>query len=180
MGRSLYSVYRDKHYRNWGYREFETYCQKEIGIKSVTAQKLLKSYYFLEKEEPTYVAKDRYEEGEPAKVPDYESVNLLRLAKARKLEEEDYAELKKKVLDEGRPAQAVKKQYREMVDAQKEAKGEEEDPNKRQKLTLRRFVAMVKSLGSQVSSGGLFPKTKIVEIEKLVKRLEEICKEEMD
>ena len=112
MGRMLQTVYRGKHYRDWGYREFETYCVKEIGIKVLTAQKLLRSYYFLEKEEPSYARKDQYEDREASKVPDYESVNVLRLAKGKKIDEDDYDRLRQKVLDEGRPVQAVRKEYR--------------------------------------------------------------------
>ena len=53
LGRSLYSVYKDKLYKAWGFNTFDAYTLKEIGIKKPTAMKLLRSYYFLEKEEPS-------------------------------------------------------------------------------------------------------------------------------
>ena len=42
----------DKHFRTWNYLSFDTYCFKELGIRQTTASKLLKSYSFIEKEEP--------------------------------------------------------------------------------------------------------------------------------
>ena len=80
LGQSLYSVWKDKLYKDWGYMTFEAYTAKEIGIKKQTAMKLLKSYYFLEKEEPVMLDKERAEGASPAALPNYESVNVLRLA----------------------------------------------------------------------------------------------------
>src|SRR5487761_2441298 len=51
LGQFLFTVYKDKLYRDWAYQTFEAYCAKEIGIRQNTAIKLLKSYSFLEKEE---------------------------------------------------------------------------------------------------------------------------------
>ena len=50
LGQLLYSVSKDKKYKDWGFLTFEAYCEKEVGIKQATAMKMLKSYYFLEKE----------------------------------------------------------------------------------------------------------------------------------
>ena len=47
LGRSLYSVWKDKLYKEWGYSTMDAYTGKEIGIRKQTAMKLLKSYYFL-------------------------------------------------------------------------------------------------------------------------------------
>ena len=54
LGQYLQTVWREKHYKNWGYMSFESYCAKEIAIKNSTALKLLRSYYFLEREEPVF------------------------------------------------------------------------------------------------------------------------------
>ncbi|MDD5595453.1 MAG: hypothetical protein PHY94_04300, partial [Candidatus Omnitrophica bacterium] len=58
LGRSLYTVLKDKLYKEWGYGSFDIYTVKEIGIRKQTAMKLLRSYYFLEKEEPAYLKSD--------------------------------------------------------------------------------------------------------------------------
>ena len=59
LGRALYTVWKDKCYKAWGYITFDAYTAKEIGIKKQTAMKLLKSYYFLEKEEPAVLNEEQ-------------------------------------------------------------------------------------------------------------------------
>ena len=172
LGRALYSVSSDKLYRDWGFREFETYCVKEIGVKVQTAQKLLRSYYFLEKEEPAYVARERYEGEDAPRVPDYESVNVLRQAKNKKLEESDYTALKKKVLEEGSPVQSVKKQFREILAVQSE-ESPEELREKRRQTALKRYLTTLKSLQSEMTANNFLPKKKLLEMEKFIQELEE-------
>ena len=91
LGRTLYTIYKDKLYRAWGYQTFDGYVTKEIGIKKQTSVKLLRSYYFLEKDEPAYLKDDFIKNTATAKVPEYETIDILRRAKAKKgLEKEDY------------------------------------------------------------------------------------------
>ena len=76
---------------------------KEIGIKHTTASKLLKSYCFLEREEPQFLKQDFLSRNRPADMPSYESVNLLRLAKANKeITESDYKRIRESTLDKGK------------------------------------------------------------------------------
>ncbi|PIQ90173.1 MAG: hypothetical protein COV71_06430, partial [Candidatus Omnitrophica bacterium CG11_big_fil_rev_8_21_14_0_20_41_12] len=89
LGRSLYSVYKDKMYKEWGYLNFDIYVAREIGIRKQTAMKLLKSYYFLEKEEPQYLKTDYTESSQPANIPSYESVDILRQVKNKKVFDDD-------------------------------------------------------------------------------------------
>ncbi len=49
LGQILYTVYKDKHFRSWGYMSFETYVKTELGLQKQTASKLLHSYYFLKR-----------------------------------------------------------------------------------------------------------------------------------
>lgn len=111
LGQCLVTVYQDKLYRDWGHTTFESYCAREIGIRQQTAVKLLRSYTFLEKEEPAYL-KSRAENGHsPAELPSYESVNALRLAKqSERLAEKDYEKIRSEVLEKGgEPAEVRKK-----------------------------------------------------------------------
>src|SRR5258707_896036 len=75
LGQYLFTVYKDKLYKDWGYLTFEAYCGKEIGVRQATAVKLLKSYSFLEKEEPAFLRREALEERKPSQIPSYESVN---------------------------------------------------------------------------------------------------------
>ena len=83
LGRALYTVWKEKLYKDWGYTTLDAYTGKEIGIRKQTAMKLLKSYYFLEKEEPQYLKQEYIQGAEASVIPSYESVDLLRQAKTR-------------------------------------------------------------------------------------------------
>lgn len=117
LGQSLFSAHRDKLYREWGFLSFETYCSKELGIKQQTAIKLLRSYHFLESEEPGVLEKAKSLSQGTEKYPDLESVNLLRLAKKNKnLDETGYQNIRQKVLDDAREPQDVRKELRLLSD----------------------------------------------------------------
>ena len=103
LGRHLFSVYRDKLFKSWGFLTFEAYCSKEIGIRQPTAMKLLRSYSFLESEEPAFLKQ----------IPSVDVVNALRLAKENKnLPEEEYADLREAVLETDKDDEAVRKKIR--------------------------------------------------------------------
>ena len=178
MGRALMAVHQDKHYKDWGFREFETYCVKEIGIKKATAQKLIRSYCFLEKEEPRYVKHETYEENNVAKIPDYESVDVLRRAKEKNFEDEDYEGLRLKVLEEGRPPQTVKQHFKTLVEENSEKTADEIEEDK-QKTLLRRYVSTIKALKTEIASQKHIPKNKKMEIEKLADKLGELLSESL-
>jgi hypothetical protein len=118
LGQFLFNVYKDKMFKDWGFLTFEAYCLKEIGIKQPTAMKLLKSYSFLEKEAPTFVKRESMEEREPARIPSYEAVNALRLAKeSDRLSPKQYEDLREDVLDEVKEDAEVKKKIKYVLNS---------------------------------------------------------------
>ena len=126
LGQHLFSIYKNKLYKEWGYQAFETYCHKELGIKDATASKLLKSYAFLEKEEPVYLEKERSPiPQEAATLPSYESVNLLRLAKDKKtIDGNDYQRFKKDVLERGKEPCQFRKDLTSLIRQREELEPE--------------------------------------------------------
>ncbi len=105
LGQALYSVWNDKIYKEWGYEEFDSYTAREIGIRKPTALKLMRSYSFLKNKEPRYLAESCSENIEPAKIPDYEAVDVLRKAGDNKeIEPENYAKIRQYVLVDGKDA----------------------------------------------------------------------------
>jgi len=128
LGQLLFTVYQDKLYRDWGYLTFEAYCSKEVGIRQPTAVKLLKSYSFLEKEEPAYLHRDGgLSEAKPNQIPSVDLVNALRLAKASgRVPESQYKELRDDVLENGREEAEVKKKIRYILKASPRSGGEPE------------------------------------------------------
>ena len=130
LGQYLFSVYKDKLFKEWEYLTFEAYCSKEIGIKQTTAMKLLKSYSFLEHEEPAFLKRQSLDGQKPSKIPSYESVNALRLAKqSDRLSEDDYETLREEVLDHVKEDAEVKKKIRYILksNAPKDSIQEKED-----------------------------------------------------
>jgi len=173
LGRALYSVWKDKLYKEWGYQKFEAYTAKEIGIRKQTAMKLLKSYYFLEKEEPAYLKEGYASASEPARLPNYEAVNILRLAKDRRaLDNQDYAHLKRQVFQEGKDPSTLRKDLTTLI-RQREELEPAEALEKRKTATLKRLLSTLKSLKKEIEIGKLLPASIIKEAAALISKLEE-------
>ena len=173
LGRALYTVWKDKLYKDWGYTTLDAYTGKEIGIRKQTAMKLLKSYYFLEKEEPQYLKQEYIQGAEASVIPSYESVDLLRQAKTKKtLDADDYAGLKKEVFENGKDAREVKKDLTALIRQRQELEPEEAHEKKRLS-TLRRFLGTLKALKQEAEMGKLLPAPLIKEMNALVSKLED-------
>lgn len=172
LGQSLYTAWKDKMYREWGYASFEIYTSREIGIRKSTAMKLLRSYYFLEKEEPAYLGRDYVESADAASVPGYESIDVLRLAKNKKtLDDHDYANLKKDIFEKGKDASQVKRDLTALIRQRQESEPDEAR-QKRKVITVRRFLSTLKSLKEEMESAKLLPSPLIREAASLIRKLE--------
>ncbi len=123
LGSYLFTVYKDKRFKEWGYLTFEAYSSKEIGIRQATAVKLLKSYSFLERDEPDYLRRRQ--------IPSLESVNALRLAKTKEgISEEDYETLREDVLNRACEEGDVKKKIRYLLKSAPRLQGENREEKK--------------------------------------------------
>jgi hypothetical protein len=172
LGQLLYMVWSDKLYRDWGYTAFDSYTSKEIGIRKQTALKLLRSYSFLEREEPRYLKKEHNEAADTASLPTYESVDVLRQASNNKqLDRDDYANIRKYVLEKGRDVKEVKKDLTELI-----KKNEELDPedarNKKKQALLRRFVGALKAVKKEIKIAKMLPAEIIKEADSLIGKIE--------
>ncbi len=172
LGQALYSVWKDKLYKDWGFLTFDAYTSKEIGIRKNTALKLLKTYYFLEKEEPHLLDKDYVKTKDAAQVPSYESVDVLRLAKKKQiLDEEDYRRFKKDVLERGRDGREVKKDLTALIKQREELQPEEARKKKRD-MTIRRLLSVLKSLKREIEVTRVLPSDVLKQTNTLINRIE--------
>ncbi len=172
LGQILYTVWKDKLYKDWGYAEFDSYTTKEIGIRKQTALKLLKSYSFLEKENPRYLQKDYTEGAEPKAIPTYESVDVLRQASNNKnLDREDYQKIKKYVLEGGKDVQEVKKDLTQMI-RQREELDPQEAREKKRILVLKRFVSILKSIRKEIKVTNILPEKILKDVDRLISELD--------
>jgi hypothetical protein len=177
LGRSLYSVYKDKMYKEWGYVSFDIYVSREIGIRKQTAMKLLKSYYFLEKEEPQYLKNEYAVSTQPANLPSYESVNILRQAKNNKdLDVDDYANLKKEIFEKGRDAQELKKNLGVIIRQKQESDPEAVQEIKRHSV-LKRLLGQLRLLKQEVAVLKLLSVPLIKDLDNLIKNIDQEIKE---
>lgn len=172
LGRILYTVWKDKLYKEWGHQEFEAYVAKEIGIRKETALKLLRSYTFLEKEAPKYLGKDYNQTAEAAAVPTYEAVDVLRTAaNSGKIDKADYVQIKKYVLEKGKDAKEVKKDLTAMM-KQREELDPEEVREKRTLSTVKRFLGILKTLRTEMRVTKMLPAHIMKEADKLIEDIE--------
>ncbi len=171
LGQALYTVWKDKLYKEWGYNQFDTYTSKEIGVRKQTAMKLLKSYYFLEKEEPEYLGKNP-EDIAPAKVLSYETVNALRLASKRKdIDRADYVRMKENILESGKDAQGVKATLTQLIKERDELEPEEAHA-KRRMAVIKRLVSLLRSVRQEIKITKLLPAGIIKDADRLISKLE--------
>jgi hypothetical protein len=176
LGRALYSVWRDKAYKEWNFNDFEAYAAREIGIRKHTAMKLLRSYYFLEKEEPEYLKEGYLTQAKTTNLPSYESVDLLRLAKNRKnLSKDDYENLKRDIFEEGKDARQIRRNLAVMIRERQQLDPEELDRHRRL-ATVKRLLGTLKSLKKEAEILKLLPTPILKETTDLIKKLEEELK----
>jgi hypothetical protein len=172
LGRSLYSVWKDKMFKEWGYLNFDNYVRSELGIRKQTAMKLLKSYYFLEKEEPQYLKADYTDAAKTAQIPSYESVNILRQAKDRKsLDDNDYHNLKVQIFEKGEDASEVKKNLGVII-RQRQEFDSEEVQEKRRRSALKRLLGQLRLLKTEVQTLKLLSPLRIKELDALIKNID--------
>lgn len=176
LGQYLYTVFQDKLYKSWGFLTFEGYCMKELGIKQTTAAKLLKSYSFLEKEEPRLTAihsGDGEEEASPRVIPHYESVNLLRLAREnKKISPREFSDLREAVLNEGKEPREVKAKVKEILAGQEEGESAEAKRIKRESK-IKRLASFLKSAKKDLEQERLLPDYLVKQIGDLIGKLED-------
>ena len=173
LGRVMYSIWKDKMYRNWGYQTFEAYTRKEIGIRKQTSLKLLRSYCFLEKEESRYLKDQSFDSPEAAAVPTYEAVDVLRRAKNNKfLDSSDYVKLRKNVLQDGKEVKEVRRDLTALMRQRQELEPEEAWAQKKE-IHIKRLLSTLKSLKKESESLKVLPGSVLSDIAHLIERLDQ-------
>jgi len=163
LGSYLFTVYKDKRFKEWGYLTFEAYSSKEIGIRQATAVKLLKSYSFLERDEPAYLRRGQ--------TPSLESVNALRLAKTKEgISEEDYETLREDVLNRACEEGDVKKKIRYLLNSAPRLQGENRE--ERKSAVVKKLITQLEHSKTQMS-GLEFPPKVLKQLDALIEILKE-------
>lgn len=172
LGRILYTIWKDKVYKNWGYQQFDTYVTKEIGIRKNTSLKLLRSYYFLEQEEPHYLQKEYTDTAQAVQIPSYESIDILRQAKAKNIDEQEYQQLKEGIFFKGKDSRESKKDLTQLIRQRQELDPQEAWEKKRQSH-IKRFMTTLKSLKREMEETQSLPVSLAGQIDSLIGQLEQ-------
>jgi hypothetical protein len=174
LGRFVSVVEERGAFRDWGFATFESYCTRELKLKRLTVVKLLNSFRFLKKEEPDFLS-SALSAGEKAELPDYESVNILRQARAKKaITGEDYARLRSAVFADEVPAREVGRQYRGLLQSAREAALDPEEAflRKRQE-SLKRLLGSLRTIKNTIELSHLLPASGLDTLKKLISQVEE-------
>jgi hypothetical protein len=172
LGQGLYSVWRDKLYHAWGFEKFEDYVIRELGLKKPLALKLVKTYFFVEQDEPVYLKKEFAESRETSVIPGYEGLDVLRLARNRKeLTREDYTKLRKDIFEKGKEASIVRKDLTAIIKERKKI-DPEQAREARLNTSVRRLVSALRVFKKDMETLKLAEPEIVEEAQELLERLE--------
>lgn len=172
LGQSLYSIYRDKHYHAWGFEKFEHYTEKEVGIKKSLAMKLVKTYIFLEEDEPAYLDGAFKDERDAMQVPGYEEIAVLRSAKRNKeLNKDDYKQLRTAIFEKGKSAGDARKDLTAMM-KEREVLDPDEERDKRNLASVKKFMTALSTFKKDMETLKLLPDEILEKTKELMSTLE--------
>ncbi|VAX37072.1 hypothetical protein MNBD_UNCLBAC01-1595 [hydrothermal vent metagenome] len=171
LGRHLYAIWQDKLYYSWNFEKFEDYTEKELGIKKSLCTKLLKTYLFVEQDEPEYLKEGFVENRETLKVPNYDAIDVLRMAKRKKeLNVEDYQKLRGDVFERGIEAGAVRKDLASIMKERKPIDPEEEREN-RNEAAIKKLINAIESFKKDMAVLKMIPDEIVEEVRGIEEKL---------
>jgi len=110
LGKLLTKVRNEALYQQWGYDTFESYCFNELRIRKQTADKLTKSYTFLDKHEPKQMEREDIAEAAPA----WDVVSVLADAEERgELSSTEYKSIRDSIWNPEKSTSELKRELTE-------------------------------------------------------------------
>ncbi len=116
LAERLSQLLSSKAFRDWGYATFVSFCRQELYLSPSTANKLVRSYRWLDRKQPESLraVKDTSEAGKA--LPDYQSVDVMmkaeRALEKAELKQEHYEDLVQKAMT-GEPPAVLQQEFRE-------------------------------------------------------------------
>lgn len=173
LGQYLYTIQKNRMFRYWGYLAFDAYCAKELGIKPMTAFKMVRSYMYLEREEPKVIESHSAGDKNPRAIPSFESVNVLRLAKRNKLlTPKDMEHIREEVLEAGKEPKEIRAHLKRML-SEREVKGSAEVRKMRRNTAIKRLMTILANTKKEFESNRFLPDFLLNQIADLEKKLED-------
>lgn len=173
LGQYLYTIQKNKMFKFWGYLEFDHYCVKELGIKPLTGAKMLRSYQYLEREEPAVIRAHFSKEDEPQKIPNYESVNILRLARNHKqITPTDVKKIREDVFESAKEPKEVRARLKSLL-SEREVKDPAQERKSRRNAMVKHLVSFLAHTRHELGKENLLPTYLLTQIDDLRKKLED-------
>lgn len=147
LGKLLVQVRDQALFEQWGFPSFEAYCLKELHIRKATADKLTRSFSFLQRHEPQEIEHEEF----PQRAPAFEVVEVLADAESRgQLTPSEYKSVRDSIWNAERPVAELK---RELVE--RFPKPPPEPPP--DDLQLRRLAAAARKLANDLAASSRVP-----------------------
>lgn len=163
LGRLLFQVRAADAWQPWGFDSFDAYCTRELHIRRATAEKLLRSYGFLQRHERA--APESVEVGERA--PPFEVVTVLADAEERgQLTDRDYARVRDSIWDPGRTPSELRRELTERFPAPERSVDEASQ--------LLRFARAARRLATELRASKQIPAAAKRTAEALAEELESL------
>jgi hypothetical protein len=165
LGSALTEMRRTERFKDWGFKDFEDYCRRELHLKRETADKLTGSYAFLRRAAPEVLERD----GREAPIPSYQAVDFWRRAQEDDESEappEVVEEIRRAVLDEGTDLPKLSRIYRQVV-----FPVDEEDQAEKRRQSLKHTVNKLVELLALARDEKLVPPQLCAEVEEPLSRL---------
>lgn len=165
LGKLLVKVRNEALFEQWGYPSFEAYCLAEVRIKRQTAEKLTRSFSFLDKHEPKAMAQDDIVETAPA----FEVVQVLADAEERgQLSAQEYRSIRDSIWNNDRPVSELRRDLVEQFPAP-EGKGPSDAAQ------LKRLASWARKLSAELSGNKKVPRAVADRAEALADEVEELA-----
>jgi hypothetical protein len=149
LAEALARVQHAATWQGWGFSDFDSYCRKELHMRSSTVAKLLGSYRFLETSAPRVLERARTDRFE-APIPTLPTVEFVQRATERAAADPETLETIQRVaFDEGCEAPLLAKRFKDVAFP-------ETDREKREKIrstiaqTARRLSTLIAEESSPV------------------------------
>jgi hypothetical protein len=168
LGKLLVKVRDDGSFEEWGYASFEAYCAKELHIRKATADKLTRSFSFLNRHEPKAMNREDLRENAPA----FEVVEVLADAEERgQLTATEYRDVRDSIWEPERPPSALRRELIERFPPPASRPPADE-------IVLRRLAHAAKRLAADLAACRRVPKAVSERAAALAEDVEELVSAE--
>lgn len=163
LGKLLVKVRNEALFEDWGYPTFDAYCLAELRIRKQTAEKLVRSFSFLDKHEPDRMERPQVVEEAPA----FEVVEVLAQAEDRgQLSASEYKSIRDAIWNQEKPTSELRRELTERFPAPESSTSD--------LANLKRLWGLSKRLAAELHASKKVPKAVAERADALAGDLEEL------